>query len=139
MAIIAGLTTSFKLELLQGIHDLRTDTLKVALYTASASLGPETTSYTTTGEASGTGYSAGGSALTVTAPATSGTTAYADFANVTWSTASFTARGALIYNSSQGNRAIAVLDFGHNIAKVAADFVLTFPPPTSTEAIIRLS
>jgi len=138
MAIVDGFTSSFKRESLEGVHDLRTDVLKIALYDETASLNATTTVYTTTGEVTGTGYSAGGETLTVTAPLIIGTTAVVDFADVTWSTATITARGALIYNSTQGNKAIRVLDFGLERTKIAMDFVVTFPAPNEREAVIRI-
>src|SRR5512137_2959510 len=112
MAFDQTLTTSFKRDILLGVHDLETDTIKMALYLATADLGAATTIYTTTGETSGTGYSAGGKTLTGVTVLTSGTTAYVDFADPSWDPAAFTARGALIYNASKSNKAIAVLDFG---------------------------
>lgn len=142
MAILQGLCTSFKTELLTGTHDFTAstgDTFKIALYTSSATLGPSTTAYTTTGEVSGTGYSAGGATLSQVTPTSSGTTALVDFADVTWSTATITARGALIYNSSKSNRAVMVLFFGTDRSTTAADFTVTMPSPTATEALIRIA
>ena len=138
MAIVDGFTSSFKRESIEGVHDFRTDVLKIALYDETASLNAATTVYTTTGEVTGTGYTAGGKTLTVTAPSIIGTTAIADFADVTWSTATITARGALIYNSSQGNKVIRVLDFGLERIKIATNFVVTFPTPDELNAVIRI-
>ena len=109
MAISQAMCTSFKAEILDEQHDLIADTLKIALFTSSASLGAGTTAYSTSNEISGTGYSAGGETLTSKVVTTSGTTAYFDCANPTWTSASFTANGALIYNSTNGDKAIAVL------------------------------
>jgi hypothetical protein len=138
MAIIDGFTSSFKREILEAGHDLRTDVLMIALYDSTASLGPSTTVYTTTGEVTGTAYVAGGATLTVTAPSITGTTAIVDLADVTWSTATITARGALIYNSTQANKAIRVIDFGLDRIKIAADFVVTFPAADELTAVIRI-
>jgi hypothetical protein len=135
--IAQTLCTSFKEQLLLAVHDFSTDTFKIALYTASANLGADTTVYTSTGEITGTGYVAGGIALTGATVNTSGTTAYVDFANATWNPAAFTCRGALIYNASKSNKAVAVLDFGAD--KIAStQFVVTMPANTSTSALIRL-
>ena len=132
-----GATTLFKVNLLNGVEDFTTDTYKIALYTALADLGPTTTAYTTTNEVIGTGYVAGGKTLTNVAPASSGSVAFISFLNVTWNPASFTARGALIYNSTTG-AAVAVLDFGSD--KTATNtFTVTFPTATASDAIIRLS
>jgi hypothetical protein len=132
-----GATTIFKLNLLNGVENFTTDTYKIALYTAFADLGPTTTVYTTTNEITGTGYVAGGKALTNVVPAANDSVAYISFLNVTWNPASFTARGALIYNSTT-NAAVAVLDFGSD--KTAANtFTVTFPTATASDAIIRLS
>lgn len=131
-----GQTTSFKEELYLGVHDLDTDTLKIALYTSLAELGYATTVYSSDNEISGTGYSAGGKTLTGANVSSSGTTAFVTFDNVTWNPASFTCRCALIYNSSKGNKSIAVLDFGSD--KTAnSTFTITFPADTATSAIIR--
>jgi hypothetical protein len=130
--------TSFKKELLDGTHDFPNDTWKIALYDNNASFTAATTAYTTDNEVSGTGYSAGGGTLTVVAPTSSGTTAYVDFSDYTFSTVTVTARGAMIYNSSKANRAAVILDFGRNITKTAADLVITFPTADATNAIIRI-
>jgi hypothetical protein len=138
MAITQTMTTSFKQDVLLGVHDLDTDTIKMALFLATADLGAATTVYTTTGETSGTGYVAGGNVLTGVTVLTSGTTAYVDFADSAWNPASFTARGGLIYNASKGNKAIAVLDFGSD--KTAATvFTVQMPANTATSALIRFT
>ena len=141
MAITQAMTTSFKQELMEGVHDFTTHTFKIALYTSSATLGATTTAYSATNEVSGTGYTAGGNTLTVTggAVSTSGTTAYIDFADTTWSTATITARGAVIYNSTAaGNPAVAVLDFGADKTSTAGDFTVSFPTADASNAIVRL-
>jgi hypothetical protein len=131
--------TSYKKELLEGnVHDFNSDTFKLALYDEDATLNAETTVYSASDEVSGTGYSAGGAALTVVAPTTSGKIAYASFADLTFSTVTLTARGGLIYNSSAGNKAVLVVDFGRNIIKTAEDLVITMPTADSLNAIIRL-
>lgn len=149
MAISQAMATSFKVEILNGIHAFGTtvtrgattaDTFKIALYTSSATLGASTTAYSSTNETSGTGYTAGGNTLTVsTAPTSTSTTAWLDFTDSTWTTATITARGALIYNSSQSNRAVAVLDFGSDKSSSAGDFTVVFPTADSTNAIIRIA
>lgn len=139
MAITQTWTTSFKQQVLLGEHDLDTDVLKIALYTAAADLGPNTTVYTTVGETSGTGYTAGGQVLTnVTVSAGDGI-AYVDFDNPAWAGASFTARGALIYNSSKSNKAMFVLNFGTNQTAVNENFVIDLPANNPTFAVIKLS
>jgi hypothetical protein len=110
--IVQTQTTSFKAELYEGIHDLIDDTIKIALFNANADLSASTTAYSTNQEVTGTGYTAGGNTLTGATVRSSGTTAYVSFDNTTWSSASFTCRGALIYNSSKANRSVAVLNFG---------------------------
>ena len=128
-------TTSFKAELLQGVHDFNTDTFKLALYLATANLGADTTIYTTSGETSGTGYTAGGNTLTGISVNAAG---FVTFTNTTWNPAAFTARGALLYNSSKGNKAVAVLDFGSD--KTATNtFLVQMPANTVTSALIRFS
>jgi len=133
--------TSFKQELMEGLHDFNVgaNTYKLALYDNTATLDASTTVYTTSGEISGTGYSAGGADLTNIDPTTSGTTAFADFENLTFSTATITARGALIYNSTNGNRAVVVLDFGDDKTSTAGDFTIVFPTADATNAIIRIA
>lgn len=138
MTIQQGLCSSFKQESWLGIHDLDTDTLKMALYTAAADLGPSTTVYTATGEVSGTGYTAGGVTLTNVQVLLSGTTAYVTFDNPVWANASFVCRGALIYNSTEANRAIAVLDFGAD--KTAnGTFTIQLPAATAASALLRFA
>ena len=135
-----GLTTSFKQEILQGTQSLGTGDLKIALYTALADIGPNTTAYTTSNEVVGTGYTAGGvllTGLTITADTTTGT-AYANFSNASWPGADFVARGALIYNATQDNRSIAVLDFGSDKLFTSANNTVTMPANTATTALIRL-
>jgi hypothetical protein len=148
MAISQAMCTSFKVELLNGIHAFGTtvtrgattaDTFKIALYTSSATLGASTTAYSATNEVSGTGYSAGGNTLTTVAPTSSGTTAFTDFNDTTWSTATITAAGALIYNDTQGDKAVAVLDFGGDKTSTAGDFTIVFPTADASNAIIRIA
>lgn len=149
MAITQAMCTSFKVEILDGIHAFGTtvvraattaDTFKIALFTSAASLGQNTTAYSTSNEVSGTGYTAGGASLTVsTAPTSSGTTALLDFDDVTWTTATITARGALIYNSTQSNKAVAVLDFGSDKTSTAGNFTIVFPTADASNAIIRIA
>jgi hypothetical protein len=138
MAFDQTLTTSFKQDILLGVHDLDTDDIKMALFLATADLGAATTVYTTTGETSGTGYTAGGLTLTGVTVLTSGTTAYVDFADPSWDPADFTARGALIYNASKSNKAIAVLDFGSD-KTTTTTFTVQMPANTATSALIRIS
>jgi hypothetical protein len=138
MAFDQTLTTSFKQDILLGVHDLDTDDIKMALFLATADLGAATTVYTTTGETSGTGYTAGGKTLTGVTVLTSGTTAYVDFADPSWNPANFTARGALIYNASKSNKAIAVLDFGSD-KTTTTTFTVQMPANTATSALIRIS
>jgi len=134
--ILQTQTTSFKKELYTGIHDLSTDTLKIALYTANANLNEATTVYTTDAEVTGTGYVAGGVTLTGITIQASDFTAYIDFADVVFN-AAVTARCALIYNVTQGNKSIAVLDFGSD--KTSANFTITMPANTASAALIRSS
>jgi hypothetical protein len=131
-------TTSFKEELFKGIQNLSTDILYIALYTALADIGPDTTAYTTSGEITGTGYTAGGIALTGVTINNYDGTVYINFNNAVWNSASFTARGALIYNVSKANRSIAVLDFGAD-KTCSNTFTITMPPNTYTTALIRYS
>lgn len=132
-------TTSFKAELYEGVHNLLTDTIKIALYTANADLDETTTVYTTTNEVTGTGYTAGGVTLQNASVNSSGYTAYVSFSNAQWTGASFTCRGALIYNASQGNASVAVLDFGNDKTVSNQTFTVTFPADTADNAIIRSS
>ena len=134
--ILQTQTTSFKKELYTGVHNLATNTLKIALYTAAADLNESTTAYTTAAEVTGGGYVAGGVTLTGVTISSSGYTAYVDFANVVFN-ASVTARCALIYNVTQGNKSIAVLDFGSD--KTSTNFTITMPADTATAALIRSS
>ena len=140
MTIQQGQCTIFKQNCLSGLENFAAGTpyvYKIALYTANADLSYETTAYTTSNEVSGTGYTAGGETLTPIVPASSGQTAYVSFNNVTWTGASFTARGALIYNSTTG-AAVAVLDFG-NDKTATSTFTVTFPTAGATTAVIRFS
>jgi hypothetical protein len=130
--------SSFKQESWLGIHDLDTDTLKLALYTASADLSQATTVYTQTGEVVGAGYLPGGIPITGVQVLLSGTTAYVTFNNPVWSGASFTCRGGLIYNSSEANRAIAVLDFGAD-KTASGTFTIQMPAATATTALLRFA
>jgi hypothetical protein len=142
MAISQAMCTSFKKELLEAVHNFKSsggDTFKIALYTSSASLGAATTAYSTTNEISGTGYTAGGNTLTRVDPSSSGTTGFTDFANTTWSSATITARGALIYNDTDSDKAVAVLDFGADKTSTAGDFTIQFPVADATNAIIRIA
>jgi len=134
--ILQTQTTSFKTELYTGVHNLATNTLKIALYTAAADLNEATTVYSSVNEVSGTGYSPGGVLLTGVTINSSGYTAYVDFADVVFN-ASVTARCALIYNVTQGNKSIAVLDFGSD--KTSTNFTITMPANTATAALIRSS
>jgi len=143
MAISQAMTTSFKVEILGGDFDFSSGTtqvFKIALFTSSATLGATTTAYATTNEVVGTGYSAGGNTLTISAnPASTGTTAFLDFADTTWSAATITAGGALIYQSGGTNPAVAVLDFGSDKTSTAGDFTIVFPAADSSNAIIRIA
>lgn len=142
MAITSAICTSFKKELAQGVHDFTHstgDVFKIALYTSSATLNATTTAYSATNEVSGTGYSAGGATLTNVTPTTSGTTAILDFEDVSWSSATITARGALIYNSTDGNKAVCVLDFGSDVVSTNATFEIRFPTADASSAIIRIA
>jgi len=134
--------TSFKQELLVGTHNFTAssgNTFKLALYTSSASLGASTTAYTSSNEASGTNYSATGAALTSVTPTTSGTTAICDFSDLTFSNVSITARGALIYNDTQSDKAVCVLDFGADKTASSGDFTIVFPTADASNAIIRIA
>lgn len=142
MAISQAMCTSFKVELMQALHNFTNgtgNTFKIALYTSSATLGATTTAYSATNEVSGSGYTAGGNTLTNVTPTSSSTTAYTDFADTTWSTATITARGALIYNSTNADRAVAVLDFGADKSSTAGDFTIVFPTADASNAIIRIA
>jgi|TARA_R110000822_G_scaffold78583_1_gene188228 hypothetical protein len=142
MAISQAMCTSFKQELLVGTHNFTASTgnsFKLALYTSSASLGAGTTAYTSSNEASGTNYSATGSVLTSVTPTTDGTTAICDFSDLTFSNVSITARGALIYNDTQADKAVCVLDFGGDKTATAGDFTISFPTANASSAIIRIA
>lgn len=138
MSIVQTQTTSFKKELYQGVHDLETDVLKVALYTGNANLNADTTAYTTSNEITGTGYTAGGNVVSGVTVESSGYTAYVNFADVVWNPGIFTTRCALIYNSSKGNKSIAVLDFGSDKTSTE-NFTIVMPENTPTTALIRSS
>lgn len=148
MSIAQTSTTSFKVELLQAVHNFgptSPNTFKIALYTAAASLDATTTVYTTSNEVVGTGYTAGGNTLVIGTSPTAGNntasipTAYMSFNNSSWTNATFTARAALIYNSSQGNKAVAVLDFGSDKTVSNDTFQVIFPTPDANSAIVRIS
>ena len=146
MSITQAMCTSFKVELLKGVHNFTTssgNTFNIALYTSSASLGAGTTAYTTSNEVSGTNYSAKGQALTNVTPTASGTTAITDFADELFGTVTLTARGALIFNdSASGDPAVCVLDFGSDKSASSGDFTVVFPggsSPDSSNAIIRIA
>lgn len=147
MAITSALCTSFKKELLERKHDFNTTsghTFKIALYTSSASLDAATTAYTTSNEVVGTGYTAGGTTLTNIDPTSSGTTAFVDFADATWASATITAAGALIYNTTTDGgtgttNAVAVISFGGDKTSTNGDFVVQFPTADASNAIIRIA
>ena len=148
MAIQQTTTTSFKVELLQAVHNFGPtdpDTFKIALYTGNASLGPSTTEYTTDNEVSGTGYDQGGLVLQISQSPTYGInqqqvpTAYISFNNAVWAGATFIARGALIYNSTQGNKSVATLDFGSDKTVANQTFTVVFPTATANDAVVRIS
>lgn len=140
MAIVQTLATSFKVQLLNGGQNFSTNTFKIALYTSSAALNASTTVYTSSGEISGAGYTPTGNTLTVSVtPTSSGTTAYVSFTDTSWTSATFTTRGALIYNASQGNAAVAIFDFGSDKTVVDGTFTITFPPANSSSAVIRIA
>ena len=139
MAITTAMCTSFKKELFEAVHDFTSDTFKIALYDSSATLGASTTAYSTSNEVSCTGYSAGGVTLTIVAPATDGTTALVDIGDVSWSGATFAANGALIYNSSKSNKAVAVLSFGSVQNVSSANFNITMPTAAAGTAIVRIN
>jgi hypothetical protein len=142
MAISQAMCTSFKQELMQALHDFDNpsgNTFKIALYTSSATLDATTTQYAVTNEVSGTNYSAGGNTLSSVTPTTGGTVAFTDFADTTWTSATITANGALIYNNTNSNRAVAVLAFGGDKTSTNGDFTIVFPAATSAAAIIRIA
>jgi hypothetical protein len=148
MSILQGATTSFKVELLQAVHNFgptSPNTFKVALYTASADINASTTVYSTTNEVTGTGYTAGGNTLVISTSPTSGNntnnipTAYISFSNTSWTSASFTARAALIYNVTQGNKSVAILDFGSDKTVSNNTFEIIFPTADANSAIVRIA
>jgi hypothetical protein len=148
MTIAQTSTTSFKVELLQAVHNFgptSADTFKIALYTALSTIGPSTAVYTTTAEVVGAGYTAGGNTLVISTSPTSGSnnlsvpTAFISFANSSWPASTFTARGALIYNSTKGNKSVAVLDFGADKTVSNDTFQVIFPTADATSAIVRIS
>lgn len=143
MPLVQGATNTFKTGLASGTFNFASDTFKIALYSDTASLGPTTSAYTTDGEITGTGYTAGGVTLTVSVTPTTGadptnTVAYMSFSNATWSPAAFTCRGALIYKSGGGNPTVCVLDFGGD-KTCSTSFQVQFPAASSTSAIIRIA
>ena len=145
MAITSAICTSFKQELLVGTHNFTAttgNTFKIALFTSDASLGASTTAYSTSNEitnSSGTAYTAGGATLTSVTPTTSGTTALCDFADVSYTSASFTANGALIYNSSASDKAVCAIAFGIDKTVTSGTFTIQFPTADATNAIISLA
>lgn len=137
-----AICNSFKQELGVGTHNFTLSTgnvFKIALYTSASTMGASTTAYSATNEVSGTGYTAGGATLTNVTPVLSGSTAVFDFADVSWSTATFTARGALIYNTSASNKAVMSLDFGSDQVVSSGTFSVVFPTPDASNAILRLT
>ena len=142
MAISSTLTTSFKKELLEAVHNFKNsggDTFKLALYTSSATMGAATTAYATTNQVTGTNYTAGGGTLTRVDPTSSGTTGFTDFSDLTFGTATVTARGCLIYNSTDSNKSVATIDFGGDKTSTAGDFTIVFPAAAASTAIIRIA
>lgn len=134
--------TSFKKELLNGTHVIAVtagDTFKMALYTSTATMDASTTAYSATDEVTGTNYTAGGVSMTNVDPLSSGTTGYTQFANVTFTNVTLTARGALVYNSSKTNKAVCVLDFGSDKTATAGDFVVTMPTNAASTALLRIA
>ncbi len=142
MAIVQTMCTSFKAEVAQGLHNFTRSTgnvFKLALYVATATLGADTTVYTTANEASGTNYTPGGIALTNITPLAANGTGYWSFDDATFSNVTLTCAGALIYNSTNGNRAVCVLNFGQTITKTASNLVITFPPMGATDSVLRIA
>jgi len=142
MAISTAMCTSFKQEILVGTHNFTAssgNTFKLALFTSSASLGASTTAFSSSNEVSGTGYSSGGGTLTSVTPTTSGTTALCDFNDLTFSSSTITANGALIYNDTQSDKAVCTLAFGGDKTSTAGDFTITFPAADASNAIIRIA
>tara|TARA_R110002050_G_scaffold200365_1_gene335212 strand:- start:271 stop:696 length:426 start_codon:yes stop_codon:yes gene_type:complete len=141
MAITQTMCTSFKKEILEAVHNFSAaggHTFKIALYTSSATIGADTTAFTTSGEASGTAYVSGGFTLTNSGVSSGGTTGFSDFGDAFWNSSSITARGALIYNSSQSNKAVCVLNFGADITS-NPDFRIRFPVNDADTAVIRIT
>ena len=138
MASFQTQTLSFRQEMLQGVHNLLTDTLKMALYTSASNINEDTTVYTTTAEVSGGGYSAGGQTITGAQISASNGIVYVTFNNVVWTPATFTTAGALIYNASKGNKSIAVLSFGAD-KTASGTFTVQMPPNTSNSALLRFT
>lgn len=141
MAITQSVCNSFRGEVLRGIHNFEAsgDAFKIALYTSAADLGASTVAYTTSGEVSGPGYAPGGSVLAGQIVTVAGAVSYVDFNDAVWTLSTITARGALIYNSSKANRAVAVIDFVTDRSSSTSSFTVSFPSPSATEAIIRIS
>ena len=142
MAISSTLTTSFKKELLEAVHNFSAsggNSFKLALYTSSATLGATTTAFTTTGQSSGTNYTSGGAALTNIAPTSSGTTGFCDFSDLTFGTVTVTARGCMIYNDTNSDKSVATIDFGGDKTSTAGDFTIVFPAAAASTAIIRIA
>ena len=142
MAIYQTMCTSFKAEVARALHNFTAstgDVFKIALYVASATIDASTTAYTSAGESSGTNYTAGGISLTNVTPTTSGTTGYWSFDDVTFTNVTLSCAGALIYNSTNQNRAVCVLSFGNTIVKSASDLIITFPAPGATDAVLRIT
>jgi hypothetical protein len=142
MANTQAMATSFKRELLQALHDFDNpggNTFKIALYTSASTMGATTTAYTSTSEVTGTNYTAGGNTLSAVTPTTSGTTAFTDFADTTWTSSTITANGALIYNNTNQNRAVAILAFGGDKTSTNGDFTIVFPAADASNAIIRIA
>jgi len=138
MAITQCMVSSFKTDMLGGVQDLDTDVIKIALYTSAATLDASTTAYTTSNEVVGTGYTAGGNTLTGATISLDGTTGICTFSTTFWTTSSITARGALIYNSTKTNKAIAVLDFGADKTSTSGAFTINFPAAIAGSAIIQV-
>lgn len=148
MTILQSATTNFKVELPQGIHNFGPtlpDTFKIALYTSAANIGPDTATYTSAEEVTGLGYTAGGNTLVISVTPTSGNnssgvpTSYWSFSNTSWTNATFTCRGAVIYNATEGNKSVAVLDFGSDKTVNNDTFQIVFPTPDANSAIVRIS
>ena len=142
MAITQAMATSFKKELLEAKHNFLAsggNSFKLALYTSSATMSATTTAFTTTNQASGTNYTSGGNALTNVNPTSSGTTGFTDFADLTFGTATITARGCMIYNDTNADRAVAVFDFGGDKTSTAGSFTISFPTADASNAVIRIA